>query len=1238
MNNFFLPFYYWIKNNALLSVGLLLALVVGLGFLAIQLELEEDITQLIPANEKTNKTQQVLEQVNFADKIIFYLEQDTAGNVDDLTAYASRFVDSLQLHVPDYIEEIQGQVEDGAIMETLDFVYEHLPLFLNQKDYESIAARLHPDSIQKRTAANYKTLISPSGIVAKKLILKDPLGLSFLGIKKLQELNMGEQFDLYNGFLVSKDQQQLLLFIVPKLAANETAQNAIFVEKLYQISERLNQNFAGKIKGEYYGTTVIAVANAQQIKRDIQITISIAMSILLFILVFFYRTLTIPFILFVPTFLGGLLGIAALYLIRTKTSAISLGIGSVLLGITLDYSLHILTHYRNHPDIKQLYADVTRPILMSSFTTAFAFLCLLFLPSAALQDLGLFAAVSVVGASVFALLFIPQVYRGQDKQQSHSATFIDRIAAYDFDKNKWLMGAFALLLVLSCWTYDKVVFNQDLSAMNFQTVALKETEKKLDALLNNTSKSVYVVAYADTEAEALNYHDAIFQQLKTLKAQDDILSFSSIGSIVLSPQKQEERIQTWNNFWTSNRVSTTKEQLLDSGGQLNFKPSSFDDFYQLLNKKFETIPISDYMQVKGLYVEEYLSNKNNFSTIATMVKVSDERSKDLIAEMSNLPQTVVIDRQHMNETFLGNLKNDFNRLITYSLAAVFILLLVFFRRIELTLITLIPILLTGFLTAGMMGVLGLEFNIFNIIISTFIFGLGVDYSIFITNGLIKQYKYGVTTLPTYRAAIILSVITTILGIGALIFAQHPALKSIALVSLIGILSAVFISFTIQPLLFRFAISGKAKKGLAPMRLRTSVHGFFLFAYYGLGGMLLSLFSVTIFPLVPISKKKKMRALHRFMSLTVTSVLYGNPFVKKVVLNPHQETFDKPAIIISNHASALDTLVMGMVTHKLIYLVNDWVYKSPIFGLLARVAGFYPVSSGVDNSHEHLKEKIRQGYSLVVFPEGKRSKTNKIGRFHKGAFFLAEELQLDILPFYLHGNSEVLPKGDRVIYDGSLTVKIGQRIAPDDERFGSTYKERQKKLTAFYRAEFQQLRNEIETADYFKAILLSNYIYKGDDFYQNIKQDFNTNKHLYQAISTYIPFKSHILHLSDDYGQIDILLVARSLDRRITTLIAHSEKKAIATNCYTSSTRRVSYPSLSTPLENIQNWTDIATPKTSVLLVSATLEQLPSTLLHDLEGVTSVVLVNNMALVEEVITAGFFIKEQEENIIALERMS
>ncbi|MCF6346973.1 MAG: MMPL family transporter [Flavobacteriaceae bacterium] len=1230
MDNFFIQIYNTFHKKKVLGFGLLLILFLLLGFIASKLQFEEDITKLIPSSEKSNITSKVLEHVNFADKIIVYLETGKENNEDNLTQYASEFIDSLRTNCSSYISEIQGEIEDTEISETLDFIYQNIPLFLDETDYKTITNRIVKDSIKQLIEVNYRTLISPTGIIAKETILKDPLGLSFLGLKKLQQLKIDDSFTIHNGFIITKDSKNLLLFIIPKLAANETDGNTIFVDKLYEIQERLNQKFKNEVSSEYYGSTVIAVANANQIKHDIQFTISIALSILLLILIFFYRKLLVPIILFIPTIFGALVAIAVLFFIKQKISAISLGIGSVLLGITLDYSLHVLTHFRNNNNVNTLYKDVTKPILMSSITTAVAFLCLLFLKSEALQDLGIFAAVSVISASVFALLFIPQAYTVKGNKSKQRETIIDKIASYRFSKNKYLVIGFVLIFLMSLFTYRNVIFEKDISKINFQTEALKTTEKKLDKLTNMASKSIYVTTYGNTVDEALQHNDSIFKTLNTLKQKNDIISFSSIGSIVLSQKLQQEKMNRWNNFWTSTKKESLQEELVKNGIEVGFKPTTFKKFYALLDSDFKSIPISEYRKLKMLFVDEFVSTKSNdFATAVSLVKVKSDNLKMVVDKFDSIPQTVVIDRQHMNETFLGNLKDDFNKLIVYSLIAVVIILLLFFRNIELTLITIIPIALTWVITIGVMGLLGTEFNIFNIIISTFIFGLGIDYSIFITNGLLKEYKYGVKELKTYKTSILLSVITTILGVGALIFAKHPALKSVSIVSIIGILSAVFVAFTIQPLLFRFFVTGRTKKALAPLRVRTFLHAMVLFTFYGVGGMLLSLFSVTILRILPISKKKKMKWLHNAIAKLVTAVLYGNPFVKKEVINPNNETFEKPAIIISNHVSFLDTLTIGLATPNVIYLVNDWVYKSPVFGLLAKVVGFYPVSSGVDGSLDHLKEKINQGYCLVVFPEARRSFTNKIGRFHKGAFFLANKLELDILPMYLHGNSEVLPKRDIIIYDGSLTVKIGKRIKYNDTSYGDSDREQTKKIGSFYKDEFNKFRNEIEQVGYFKGILLSNYQYKGYKLLQIIKDDYNQNKELYKTVADILPLKAEISHLADNYGQLDILLVSRSIDRKITTFIDDDEKQIIASNCYTTMHRKVNY---------VQTIDKLITKKTTILIISSGSKKLISELKNPLPvELREVILIDNEKFKDYFSERGFNRYNNETNIIHLKKV-
>src|SRR5690606_12873756 len=557
-------------------------------------------------------------------------------------------------------------------------------------------------------------------------------------------------------------------------------------------------------------------------------------------------------------------------------------------------------------------------------------------------------------------------------------------------------------------------------------------------------------------------------------------------------------------------------------------------------------------------------------TITSVVKVDDDKRAEFVKSISEKEKEVlVIDRKQLNETFLGHLKADFNRLINYSFIAVILILWYFFRRLELVLISLVPITITGFITMGLMGLFDIQLNIFSMIVTTLIFGHGIDFTIFMTSALQKEHSYGKSELTTYRTSMLLAVLTTILAIGALVFAKHPALKSISTLSLIGVFSALIITFVFYPIVFKICITNRVKRHKSPITLRLFLHSFVSFFYYGIGRVLLSLIG-RFFILIPIGyKENEIRNLRKLMTKFLTSVLYTNPFVKKEILNPNQEDFSKPSVIISNHTSFLDSLTLSMVSPNIIFLVNDWVYNSPVFGRFVKMAGFYPVSQGVDGSVEHLREKVEQGYSLMVFPEGTRSEDNHIKRFHKGAFYLAEQFDLDILPVYVHGNSEVLPKDDYIIYDGSMTVKIGKRIAPENTDFGKSYSEKTKKINHYFRAEFTELRKQIENEDYFEKKLYLTYLYKDTEIIQSVKSDFNQNKSAYYALFILINSKAKIYHIADNYGQIDLLLTWQYPLRKIVTFIENEEKREVAKVNYPVGKRNITYRNtLTLPEEDV----------------------------------------------------------------------
>ncbi len=1195
------------------------------GFFASQIKFEEDITKLIPTNDKADVTAKVLKQLNFADKITVIFKLEKNGSDEDLKEMASVFSDSVAKSCKPYITGIQGKIDEENIQETIDFVYQNLPLFLDHNDYAAIENKLQKDSIAATVQGNYKSIISPSGFITKDFILQDPLGISFIALKKLQQLNIGDDFTLDNGFVMTKDKKKLLLFLTSNLPSSETEKNTIFAAKLKSIQDNLNQQFKTKTSISYFGSALIAVANANQIKSDIILTTSIAMFTLMLILILFYRKIFIPLIIFLPTVFGALFAVAFLYFVKETISAISLGIGSILLGITIDYSIHILTHYKHNSDVKTLYKDITMPVIMSSSTTAVAFLCLLFVKSDALNDLGIFAAVIVMASAFFSLLIVPHLYKPKENNFDHKKNVIDKLAHFSFHNNKFLIGFCVLITIICCFTYNNVGFNNDLSQLNFVPKEIKSAEKDLEESTSLTSKTIYVASYGNSMEEVLQHNTQLFTDLSKDKQRNQILNFSSVGGIMLSQKAQKQKIEQWNSFWNNNKKQILKSELIAEGSKLGFKPTTYSAFFDHLNFDFKPVSAQDYLKIQALQLKEFVTEKNGFYTISTLVKVTPQQRDSFIKSAAAKNNSIAIDRQQMNETFFSSLKTDFNSLVNYSFVAVILILFFFFRRIELVIVSCIPIALTGIVTAGIMGIFGIQMNIFSMIVCTLIFGHGVDFSIFMTSALQKEYTNGKNEIAIYRTSIILAVITTILGIGAMIFAKHPALRSISSVSLIGVFAALIITFIFYPILFKLFISNRSKKGNPPFVLRTFIHGVISFFYYGMGGILMSIFSMTIMPIIPINEKTKMKGFRYVISKFMKSVLYSNPFIHKKVINKFNETFEKPAIIIANHSSFIDILAMGMLSPKIIFLVSDWVYNSPIFGGTVRKAGFYPVSEGIEGGVEHLRQKVNEGYSLMIFPEGTRSESNQIKRFHKGAFYLAEEFNLDIIPVVIHGASEAIPKGDFVIHHSYLTVSILERIAPNNFSFGKNYAERTKLLSSFFKNEYHKIRQEFEGPSYFKKMLLHSYDYKEIEIIKSVKNNLENQLETYHHLNKHLSAKAKILHISNDYGQLDLLLTLQEPQRKIYSYNIDKEKQDVAKINYIVRKRKITY------LENLES---LLENQYDAVLISD--KEYKIDLENSIAAASCIILIDNPGLKNTLINFGFDSILEENALIILKK--
>ena len=1151
MTQFFIGLYDYFERHKILFYLSLISCVLLMGFFALQVRFEENITQFFPDTKDSQNTIKVFDNLKIKDKIIIMLSSaDTCHQVepDSLIEAAGQLQQTLTEKAGGtLIKGIFAQVDQSLIGGATDFVYEHLPLFLTDTDYQRFDSLLTEKGIQATMQKNYTNLLSPAGIALRSYILRDPLGLGSEALKHLQDFQLEANYEIYDEHIFSKDGSTLLMFITPVFSTGSTGKN----DELIKILEEELQHIQGEspaIRAEYFGGPSVGVYNARQIKKDTILTSSLALLIIIvFISLVFKRKRSIPLII-TPVLFGGLFALFLIFFIKGSISAIAVGAGSAVMGIALSYSIHMLAHQNHVSTVQQLIKEIAYPLTVGSFTTIGAFMGLIFTSSDLLRDFGLFASLALVGTTLFCLIYLPHFLKGQaDVKQGCILRIIEKINAYSYEKNKWLVGGILLITVICFFTSQKVGFNNDMMSLNYEPQHLKQSEEKLMQLFDSDEKTVLFVSVGKDMNQATETYAVTNQKLLALKDQGLIKDYASASQFLISPQEQQLRLKRWKDYWTDEKQQQVREQLETAAAEYRFRPGSFDPFYQWLNQPFgEYHYAAQEDDLSGKLLNEWQTSADSITMLISQIRISDQNKETVYQHFSKDQDVVIFDRSYFANKWVSAINDDFYLILYISSFLIFFALWFSYGRIELTLMSFLPMLVSWVIILGLMGILGIEFNIINIILSTFIFGIGDDFSIFIMDGLQNKYRTGQKVLNSHKTAIFFSAFTTVVGMGALVFAKHPALQSISLISILGMIAVVLVAYTIQPLIFRFFIAGPASKGLPPYTLIGLIRTVLLFLLFFIGCIFLRVLIAVLY-LVPVRKSSKQRLVCRLIQITCKGILLLATAVKKEHINKANERFQHPAIIIANHQSFIDILVLLSLSSKILMVTNHWVWHSPFFGAIIRYVDFYYIGEGYEQYMERMRKKVKEGYSIAIFPEGTRTYNGKMKRFHKGAFYLAETLQLDILPILLYGNNKIIAKAQPFnIRKGIIYTEILPRIPADDLSFGTTYQERTKRISAYMKEGYARICREKNTTDNpaFYEALIQNYIYKGPvvEWYIRIKVKMERNYRLFNRL---IPVQGQITDIGCGFGPLCYMLSMLSEDRDILGIDYDEDKIALA---------------------------------------------------------------------------------------------
>jgi 1-acyl-sn-glycerol-3-phosphate acyltransferase len=152
-----------------------------------------------------------------------------------------------------------------------------------------------------------------------------------------------------------------------------------------------------------------------------------------------------------------------------------------------------------------------------------------------------------------------------------------------------------------------------------------------------------------------------------------------------------------------------------------------------------------------------------------------------------------------------------------------------------------------------------------------------------------------------------------------------------------------------------------------------------------------------------------------------------------------QTLTGPAVFVANHVSALDAVVMAEALppryrhRSVVVAAADSIFKRKWEARLAQVtvdAFPIPRGGGARAHLEYLKGLLAKNWSVIIFPEGRLTVTGAIGTFRKGAAILAMDAGVPIVPAYVDGMYEVMPRFRRVPRPGRVSVRFSSPVTPE----------------------------------------------------------------------------------------------------------------------------------------------------------------------------------------------------------------
>jgi predicted exporter len=813
----FLARHKWVRRVSLI---LMTALLAGL---VLTIRFSEDISDFLPLGTTEREHMSVYQNISGAEDL--YILFSNPGDADRTVEAIDAFEEAV--HATDtehWCDDLSCHYDVDSFLELSAFVQENVPYFLTEADYARMDSLLaEPGYIPSRLAADREMLMFPSSGLFAGSLSRDPLGLFSPVLQRLQRASGSFGFSLVDGCAFTPDMSRAVVRMRSPFGSSETSGNARLLGLLGDAVDRMQADYPD-VRVDFTGGPAIAVGNSSRIKKDSILAIALSAVLIVLLLVYSFRSLRNILLIFLSVGWGVLFALGGMALFGDRVSIIVIGIASVIIGIAVNYPLHLIAHVGHQNDKRLAIREIVSPLVVGNITTVGAFLALVPLKSTALRDLGLFASLLLVGTIVFVLLYLPHyiAVRRTDERESRALDYLSRLSP---ERSKVFVGAVVAVTLVLGWFSFRTGFDTDMSHINYMTDTQRADMKYFEDLMSRnesgSAKRVYVYSEGTTMDAALEANAAVATRIDSLVGKGTATPQNAVSEMMVSRGEQTLRLARWNAF--VERHQTAFSTGLDAAAKENgFTPGAFAPFKALVDtgRLWEPQEFAWFAPLtETVFRRNFTTLESGKSYMVTALNVEEENVSSVKDAF-----TGSFDLAGMNADLTRSLSDNFNYIGWACSLIVFFFLWFSFGRLELALISFLPMAVSWVWILGLMALAGVKFNIVNVILATFIFGQGDDYTIFITEGCQYEYAHRRPILASYKRSILQSAAIMLVGIGTLIVARHPAMHSLAEVTIIGMFSVVLMAYLIPPLLFRWITTRRGEVRRYPLTLRSLFAG------------------------------------------------------------------------------------------------------------------------------------------------------------------------------------------------------------------------------------------------------------------------------------------------------------------------------------------------------------------------------------------------------------------------------